>query len=211
MHSILSTLSCLSLSCRTLSYPSELFLQYPCSYIFCSNQMVNTRRGSDQQQGQNNQGQNNQGTGIPMPPPLTPEQYFSSRCRWWPPWTILFRHFSRLTRNLRLLHHRRLATGVQSFWGVTRRCSPIHLTHSRQMTVSVQWSDSWTSPSAMIGSVSCTQQDSCVGQLWTGGSPTQFRTARLSPGSSSGSSSAATTSPWALWRWSRRSSLHWSR
>ena len=32
--------------------------------------MVNTRRGSDQQ------GQNNQGTGIPMPPPLTPEQYF---------------------------------------------------------------------------------------------------------------------------------------
>ena len=33
--------------------------------------MVNTRRGSDQQQGQNNQG-----TMIPMPPPLTPEQYF---------------------------------------------------------------------------------------------------------------------------------------
>jgi len=32
--------------------------------------MENTRRGSDQQQGQNNQG-----TGIPMPPPLTPEQY----------------------------------------------------------------------------------------------------------------------------------------
>ena len=42
----------------------------------CSNQMVNTKRGSDQQQRQNNQGQNNQGTGIPMPPPLTPEQYF---------------------------------------------------------------------------------------------------------------------------------------
>ena len=39
------------------------------------NQKVNTRRGSDQQ-GQNNQGQNTQGTGIPMPPPLTPEQYF---------------------------------------------------------------------------------------------------------------------------------------
>ena len=37
--------------------------------------MVNTRRGSDQQW-QNNQGQNTQGTGIPMPPPLTPEQYF---------------------------------------------------------------------------------------------------------------------------------------
>ena len=47
---------------------------------FVQNQMVNTRRGSDQQgqnnQGQNNQGQNNQGTGMPMPPPLTPEQYF---------------------------------------------------------------------------------------------------------------------------------------
>ena len=39
---------------------------------FVQNQMVNTRRGSDQQ-GQNNQGQNNQ---IPMPLPLTPEQYF---------------------------------------------------------------------------------------------------------------------------------------
>ena len=47
------------------------------SYLrVCSNQMVNTRRGSDQQQRQNNQGQNNQGTGIPMPPPLTSEQYF---------------------------------------------------------------------------------------------------------------------------------------
>ena len=36
--------------------------------------MVNTRStgsGSGQQQGQNNQG-----TGIPMPPSLTPEQYF---------------------------------------------------------------------------------------------------------------------------------------
>ena len=32
---------------------------------FVQNQMVNTRRGSDQQ-GKNNQGQNNQGTGIPM-------------------------------------------------------------------------------------------------------------------------------------------------
>ena len=39
----------------------------------------------------------------------------------------------------------------------------------------MQWSASWTSPSAMIGSESCTQQDSCEGQLWTGGGPTQFR------------------------------------
>ena len=37
----------------------------------CSNQLGNTKRGSDRQQRQNNQG-----TGIPMPPPLTPEQYF---------------------------------------------------------------------------------------------------------------------------------------
>ena len=74
MHTILSTLSCLSLPCRKMSYPSELFLQYLCSYIFCSNQMVNTRSigsGSGQQQGQNNQG-----TRMPMPPPLTPEQFF---------------------------------------------------------------------------------------------------------------------------------------
>ena len=52
--------------------------------------------------------------------------------------------------------------------------------------------------SAMIGREFCTQQDSCEGQLWTGGSPTQFRTARLSPDSSSGSASAATTSPRSL-------------
>src|SRR6185312_11012205 len=52
----------------------------------------------------------------------------------------------------------------------------------------------------MIGSDFCTQQDSCEVQLWTGGSPTQFRTARLSPGSSSGSDSAATTSPRAAQR-----------
>ena len=32
----------------------------------------------------------------------------------------------------------------------------------------------------MIVSASCTQQDSCEGQLWTGGSPTQFMTASLS-------------------------------
>ena len=36
--------------------------------------MVNTRRtGSGQQQGQNNQGANQP---LPMPPPLTPEQFF---------------------------------------------------------------------------------------------------------------------------------------
>ena len=36
--------------------------------------MVNTRStGSSSGQ---QQGQNNQGTGMPMPPPLTPEQFF---------------------------------------------------------------------------------------------------------------------------------------
>ena len=44
----------------------------------------------------------------------------SSWCRWWPPWTTLFRHCSRFTRSLRLLHHHRPATCVRSFWGVTR-------------------------------------------------------------------------------------------
>ena len=43
----------------------------------------------------------------------------------------------------------------------------------------------------MIVSASCTQQDSCEGKLWTGGSPTQFTTASLLLGSSSGSVSAA--------------------
>ena len=61
---------------KELSYPSEFI---PAISLLVKslvqNQMVNTRRGTDQQ-GQNNQGQNNQGTGIPMPPPLTPEQYF---------------------------------------------------------------------------------------------------------------------------------------
>ena len=42
--------------------------------MFCSNQMVNTRStGSSSGQ---QQGQNNQGTGMTMPPPLTPEQFF---------------------------------------------------------------------------------------------------------------------------------------
>ena len=130
----------------------NLFLHYPYSWnLLSKNQMVNTRRGSDQQ------GQNNQGTGIPMPPPLTRSNTSSSRCRWWLPWTTLFRHFSRLTLSLRLLHRRRPATGMRSFWGVTRRRSPTHLTHSRRTTGSMQWNTSWTSPSAMIGSVSCTQ------------------------------------------------------
>ena len=47
----------------------------------------------------------------------------SSRCRWWLPWTTLFRLFSRLTLILHLLHRRSLATGVLSSWGVTRRRS----------------------------------------------------------------------------------------
>ena len=68
----MSTLSCLSLSRREISYPSEFISAISLLMkSFVQNQMVNTRRGSDQQ-GQNNQGQNNQGTGIPMPPPLTP-------------------------------------------------------------------------------------------------------------------------------------------
>ena len=57
--------------------PVWRYIMFNGSYLrACSNQMVNTRRGSDQQQRQNNQGQNNLGTGIPMPPPLTSEQYF---------------------------------------------------------------------------------------------------------------------------------------
>ena len=44
----------------------------------------------------------------------------SSRCRWWLPWTTLFRHFSRLTLRLRLLHRRSPTIGVPSSWGVTR-------------------------------------------------------------------------------------------
>ena len=72
----MSTLSCLCLSCRKISYPSKFISAISLLMkSFVQNQMVNTRRGSDQQ-GQNNQGQNTQGTGIQMPPPLTPEQYF---------------------------------------------------------------------------------------------------------------------------------------
>src|SRR6185503_15615812 len=56
------------------------------------------------------------------------------------------------------------------------------------------------SSTAAASRQACWQQDSCEGQLWTGGSPTQFMTASLSLGSSSGSVSAATTSPRALRR-----------
>ena len=97
---------------KELSYPSEFIpaISLPVK-SFVQNQMVNTRRGSDQQ-GQNNQGQNNQ---IPMPPPLTPEQYFQLQMQMMATLKTLFRHFSRLTLSLRLLHRRRPATGVRSF------------------------------------------------------------------------------------------------
>ena len=70
--------------------------------------MVNTRRGSDQQ------GQNNQGAGILMPPPLTPEQYFLLQMQMMATLNNTFRHFSRLTLSLRLLHRRSLTTGMLS-------------------------------------------------------------------------------------------------
>ena len=73
MHSILSTLSCPSLLAERYHIRLKLFLQYLCPYIFSSNQMVNTGSTSS---GSGQQGQNNQGTGMPMPPPLTPEQFF---------------------------------------------------------------------------------------------------------------------------------------
>ena len=133
-----------------------------------------------------------------MPPPLTPEQYFQLQIQMMATLNNTVQALQQAhtqpppppppqTRDRRAEflrgHPRRFLTRPTLF---------------RPTTGSVQWSVSWTSPSAMIGSESCTQQDSYEGQLWTGGSPTQFRTARLSTSSSSGSGSAATTSPRAL-------------
>ena len=76
--------------------------------------MVNTRHGSDQQ-GQNNQGQNTQGTGIPMPPPLTPEQYFQLQMQMMATLNNTVQALQQLTVSLRLLHRCSPMTGVPSF------------------------------------------------------------------------------------------------
>ena len=70
--------------------------------------MVNTRRGSDQQ------GQNNQGTGMPMPPPLTPEQFFQLQMQMMATLNNTVQALQQLTLSLRLLHRRSPATGVPS-------------------------------------------------------------------------------------------------
>ena len=126
-------------------------------------------------------------------PPLTPEQYFQLQMQ-------MMATLNNTVQALQQAHtqpppppppqtrNRR----AEFLRGHCRR-SLTRPTLFRLTTGSVQWSVSWTSPSAMIVSGFCTQQDSCEGQLWTGGSPTQFMTARLSLGSSSGSISAATT------------------
>ena len=103
-----------SFSRKELSYPSE-FIPAISLLVksFVQNQMVNTRRGSDQQ-GQNNQGQNTQGTGIPMPPPLTPEQYFQLQMQMMATLNNTVQALQQLTLSLRLLHRRSLATGVLS-------------------------------------------------------------------------------------------------
>ena len=171
-------------SCRKISYPSEFISAISLLMkSFVQNQMVNTRRGSDQQ------GQNNQ---IPMPLPLTPEQYFQ----------LQMQMIATLNNTVQALQQAHPPPPPRDRRAEFLRGHPPTFSHTSDPLqaddCSVQWSASWTSPSAMIVSASCTQQDSCEGQLWTGGSPTQFRTARLSLGSSSGSGSAATTSPRAL-------------
>jgi hypothetical protein len=154
--------------------------------------MVNTRctgSGSDQQE------QNNQSTGqpLPMPPPLTPEQFFQ----------LQMQMMATLNNTVQALQHihaqpppppppqprDRRANFLRG-----HRPTFSHATDPLQADdCSVRWSASWLLRSATIVSESFTQQGSCEAPLSTGGSPTRLRTATLSPRSSSVSASGTIT------------------
>ena len=99
-----------------------------------------------------------------MPPPLTPEQYFQLQMQ-------MMATLNNTVQALQQAHTQpppppppqprdRRAEFLR-----TRRRFLTRPTLFRLTTGSVQWSVSWTSPSAMIVSEFCTQQDSCEGQL----------------------------------------------
>jgi hypothetical protein len=153
--------------------------------------MVNTRRtssGSDQQE------QNNQSTGrpLPMPPPLTPEQFFQLQMQ-------MMATLNNTVQALQQIHAQpppppppqprdRRADFL--------RGHPPTFSHATDPLQADDWlrsvERSWLLLSATTVSESFTQQGSCEASLLTGGSPTWLRTATLSPGSSSVSASGAT-------------------
>jgi hypothetical protein len=153
--------------------------------------MVNTRRtgsGSDQQE------QNNQSTGqpLPMPPPLTPEQFFQLQMQ-------MMATLNNTVQALQQIHAQpppppppqprdRRADFL--------RGHPPTFSHATDPLQADDWLRSVEHQlvvrSATTGSGFCTQQGSCEAQLLIGGSPTRLRTATLSPGSNSVSASGAT-------------------
>ena len=156
--------------------------------------MVNTRStgsGSGQQQGQNNQG-----TGMPMPPPLTPEQFFQLQMQ-------MMATLNNTVQALQQVHAQPPPPPPPQQPRDRRaeflRGHPPTFSHTSDPLQADDWLRAVERQLDIAQcddrAMSCTQQDSCEGQLWTGGSPTGFRTARLSPGSSSGSGSAATMFP----------------
>jgi hypothetical protein len=155
--------------------------------------MVNTKSTST---GSGQQGQNNQGTDqpLPMPPPLTPEQFFQLQMQ-------MMATLNNTVQTLQQIHTQPTPPPPQQprdrrldFLRGHRQRSPMRLIHSRLTTGFVRWSTSWMSLSAMTGSESYTRQGSCEAQLSIGGSPTQLGTATPSLRSISGSVSGTTTS-----------------
>ena len=59
-------------SCRKISYPFEIIS----AISLLMNLLLKLDGEHQAHQFNQQQGQNNQGTGMPMPPPLTPEQFF---------------------------------------------------------------------------------------------------------------------------------------
>ena len=118
--------------------------------------MVNTRStgsGSGQQQGQNNQG-----TGMPMPPPLTPEQFFQLQMQ-------MMATLNNTVQALQQVHAQPPPPPPPQQPRDRRaeflRGHPPTFSHMSDPLQADDWllafERSWTLPSAMIGSMSCTQ------------------------------------------------------
>jgi hypothetical protein len=153
--------------------------------------MVNTRRtgsGSDQQE------QNNQSTGqpLPMPPPLTPEQFFQ----------LQMQMMATLNNTVQALQHIHAQPPPppppqpRDRRADFLRGHPPTFSHT---TDPLQADDWLRSVERQLVVAQCddrervlTQQGSCEAPLSTGGSPIRLRTATLSPGSSSESVSGTT-------------------
>ena len=123
--------------------------------------MVNTRSTGS---GSGQQGQNNQGTRMPMPPPLTPEQFFQLQMQMMATLNNIVRALQPPPPQTRDRRAEFLRGHPPTFSHTSDPLQADDWLHAVERQLDIA--------SAMIESESCTQQDSCEGQLWAGGSPT---------------------------------------